>query len=542
MDGPVAFHCTTVQLQFKFNPSLKRELTPGDRRLWLLRSLALRIEVRANPLWAFEVYHRRLLVALSGLAVAGWLLAATALFVWLDRVPRNQVGWLDLAAPWRWAGLRARRGDTAVLTALDELKARDYTSAFYNLRVGLSRSPGNVEGRLTLARLQAGYDPARAVELLEEGLPFAGANPQYLSGLLSLYASLQIHAHALEVVGGLLQTRQPALTPEARFILQRAQVALLVQLGRYAEAETALAAINPPAPAGEQASLHALQIELLLRSGRAAEARKFSDEHPATGPAETGRLRQAAEIAIALGDAEALLSALRHLKGQAPDDPGAHLYSIQAWQRMKRLSFRDAAEQDYYQAFSGSDGALQALAALAVNLDLPEVVARAQRAAVAARHSPFAFRVHQTELALRRGETEQATRLLRDWENNIDTLKTTQRFYPEFIKRLTRVAFAGTPDQVGHLLAHLAANRGQARLPVCTLAVAVLEKSGNPAGANQVLQAAIRLYPQSEPLLVAQKRLEEQLAAAVAAGVAATVAASCSPTRVCAASSGSLCG
>ena len=483
------------------------------------------MDAQGQTIWVFQVYYRRLIIALSLLASVGWLLAATGLFFWLNLMPHNQVGWLDLAAPWRWAGLRTKRGDTAVLQALEELKARDYTSAFYNLRVGLARSPGNVEGRLTLARLQAGYEPARAVALLEEGLPYSGNDPKFLMGLLALYGSLQMPSHALEVVGGLLQAKSAVLSPEARFILQRAQAALLVQLERYAEAEVALNAIRPPATAAEQAGLQAMRIELLLRSGRAAEAKRLSDGRPANGPVDPARLKQEAEIAIALGDADALQSALRHLKARAPEDPGAYLYAFQAWHRMKRLSLRDATEQEYLRAFGGSDGALQALAALAVNLDLPEVVARAQRASVAARHSPFAYRVHQTELALRQGETEQATRLLRDWENNIDTLKSAQRFYPEFIKRLTRAAFAGTPDQVDYLLAHLNANRGQAQLPVHVLAVSVLEKSGFPAGASQVLQAALGKYPQSDPLLGARKRIDGLLAQAATTPAATTASA-----------------
>lgn len=504
---------SALKLSFSFNPSLKRELAPGDRRLWLLRSVALRIEQQANPVWRFEVFHRRLLLTLAALTVAGWLLATTALFLWLDRVPRNQVGWLDLAAPWRWSGLRAKRGDTAVLTALDELKAQDYPSAFYNLRVGLSRSPGNIEGRLTLARLQSGYDPARAVALMEAGIPLSGGDPRFLAGLFYFYGTLQIQAHALEVADGLLQDKAASLPAEARFVLQRARVMLLLQLGRHIEAEAALAAIIPSAPPAEQAGLAGLQLEVLLRSGRAAEARKFAEEHPAADPADPGRLRQAVEIAVALGDAEALQSALRRLKAQAPDNPGAYLLAFQAWQRMKRRSFRDTAEQEYLQLFGRNDGALQALAALAVNLDLPEVVARAQRVAAANRLSQFAFRVHQTELALRRGEIEPATRLLRDWENDVDTLKNTQRFYPEFIKRLARAAFAGTPEQVNFLLAHLSAGRGQQLLPVYQLAATVLEKSGNYAGADQVLRAGLQLYALSDPLLTARQRVAALLPA-----------------------------
>ena len=489
------------------------------------------MDAQGQAVWVFQVYYRRLLIALALLATAGWLLAASALFLWLDHAPHNQVGWLDLAAPWRWAGLQTKRGDAAVLQALDELKAHEYTDAFYSLRVGLARSPGNVDGRLILARLELTYEPARAVSLLEEGLPYSGNDPKLLGGLLAVYSSLQMPTRALEVVSGLLQAQSPVLSPEARFMLQRAQVTLLLQLERYPEAEAALAAIHPPVAVADQESLQALRIEWLLRSGRAAEAKRFSDGRPAGNPADPAHLRQEAEIAIALEDSDALQSVLRHLKARAPEDPGAYLYAFQAWQRMKRLSLRDAAEQEYYRAFGGSDAAVQALAALAVNLDLPEVVARAQRAAVAAGHSPFAYRVHQTELALRRGETEQATRLLRDWENNIDTLKSQQRFYPEFIKRLTRAAFAGTPDQIDYLLAHLNAHREQAQLPVQAMAVTVLEKSGYPAGASLVLRAALQKYPRSDPLLAAQKLLDEPKAKASAtpATTAAAAAGSIRP-------------
>jgi len=506
-----------LQLHFKFNPSLQRVLEPGDRRLWLLRSVALRIERQANPLWRFEIYHRRLFLGLAALALAGWLMAVTVLFYWLDRQPRNQVGWFDLAAPWRWTGLRAKRGDTAVLGALDAIKAGDYPTAFYNLRVGLSRSPGNVEGRLTLARLMAGYEPAQAVTLMEEGLKHSAGDPRFIAGLLGFYAAFQIQSHGLEVVESLLQaTPTRPLPPGARLLLERGRVGFLLQLGRQAEAAAAFAAITPPADAAGQAGLAALEVELLLRTGRAADARVLLDRLLAAPVVAAGTWRQAAEVAVVQGDADLLLSALRRLKAETPDKPGPYLLGFQAWHRMKRPSYRDAAEQEYYRLFRGGDGALQALAALAVNLDLPDVVARAQRVAVGSRLSQFAFQVHQTELYLRRGEIEAATRHLRAWENNIDTLKTPQRFHPEFIKRLTRAAFAGTPDQVTFLLAHLTAARGQAQVPVYQLAATVLEKAGNPAGAAEVVRGGLQFYPRSEPLLVTQKQLAEILAAAAA--------------------------
>lgn len=503
-----------MQLQFKFNSSLTRVLAPGDRRFWLLRSVALRVENQANPLWRFEVYHRRLLLALSALVVAGWLVAVSGLFFWLNRQPHNQVGWLDLAAPWRWSGLRAKRGDSAIQAAMDELKARDYTSAFYNLRAGLSRSPGNVEGRLVLARMLAGHDPARAVALLEEGLPSAGNDPKLIGGLLSLYGLYQMNTHGLAVVDRQLQAEQ-TLSPPARRLLTRGRAGFLIELGRTDEAAAALASLadSRSTPRVDEPSL---EVELQLRMGHPEEARKILTPLLASPTVTTTAWRQAVDAAVALGDADALASALRHLRAATPDQPGPYLLAFKAWHQMKRASLRDSAEGDYYRLFGGNDGALQALAAQAVILDLPEVVARAQRAAASRRLSQFAFQVHRTELALRRGEIDAATRLLHEWENDVDTLKATQRFHPEFIKRLARAAFAGTPDQVSFLVAHLTAARGMAQLPVYQLAASILEKAGNPAGAAEVIRAGLQVYPQSDPLLVAQERLAAVVAVAAA--------------------------
>lgn len=507
-----------MRLQFKFNPALKRELSGTTRKIWLLRSIALRIDKSTKPLWTFEIYHRRLLIALGSLAAAGYVLAATALFVWLDRSPHNQVGWFDIAAPWRWSGLRAKRGDTAIEAGLSELRERNYPDAFYQLRVGLARSPGNIEGRITLAKLFAGHDPSRAMTLLEEGLPHAPGNEKLVSALLEFYALMQVRERALATV-----ERELAGRPAGRvlFLLQRARVSLLVQLQRYAEAEAALAAVPAPADAMDQASLQVLRLELLVRSGRAEEARSRVDTF-LTDASPPALLRQCGEVAVALDDADLLQSVLRRLRAREPEAPGAYLYAIQVWHQLKRPSFREAAERDFFQLFRGNDGALQAVAALAVNLDLPDLVNRARLVAAASRLSQFAYRVHLTEIALRKGDTDTAMRTLREWEASVETLKPQQRFYPEFIRRLTRAAFAGTPDQTTAVLGHLAANRFQARYQIYELAITVLEAAGHTDAADQLARTGLQLFPYSAPLLAAGRRSEErQTAVATASATAA---------------------
>jgi hypothetical protein len=182
---------------------------------------------------------------------------------------------------------------------------------------------------------------------------------------------------------------------------------------------------------------------------------------------------------------------------------------------MNRASYRDSAEREYYQLFGRDDGAMQALAALAVNLDQPDLVERARHVAVANRDSAFAYHVHLTEIELRRGRYESAVRLLREWENVVETLQPAQRFYPELVKRLARVAFSGGETEADALVGHLTANRGQAQLAIWLLCARVLDQAGQAATLQKLLRPALGLYPRTDELVALQSRVEQGAAAIV---------------------------
>ncbi|MDP2137787.1 MAG: hypothetical protein Q8J74_08020, partial [Candidatus Didemnitutus sp.] len=231
-------------------------------------------------LWTFEVYWRRLLLGSSAVMLAGYLGATTALFYWLGRNPQNQVGWTDiLLAPVRWEEFRERRGDTAIATAMVRLKERDYVEGFHGLRVGLARSPGNVKGRLALASLYRGHDPAQALKVLEAGLNFSAHDPDFLSVLFGFYAAQRAHGRALEIIAELLApARQPPLPGEARHLLAATRAALLIEKGRAAEAQAEFARL----PLARAPGMEDFRIE--------------------------------AELAIAADDAGALEGALRRMR------------------------------------------------------------------------------------------------------------------------------------------------------------------------------------------------------------------------------------
>ena len=520
-----------MRIDVQFNPAWRRSLAPDDRRLWFFRAVALRIEIHTNPLWQFEIYHRRLLLTLGASGIVLWLTAATGLWIFLQRNPHNQVRWADvLTLPVDRAGFSRKRGNTAILTGIEQFRDKAYSDAFFSLRAGLARSPANAPGRILLAQLYAGVDSTRTLTLLEDGALLTPGDLPLLRTLFGYYSFYKVRARALQHADAMLAASgAQALPADARVFVSATRVSLLLELERVPEALAQLAAISPrPALPAVDYALRLLEVDTLLRAGRPLDARKLLDQYQPTGPLDADSLYRAGEVAVALDDVTALQSVLRRLKALAPDSTAPWLYAFGAWHRLKRPMLRDAVEKEYFAAFGSSDAALQAFAALLVNLDLPEVIQHVQNAAQAARLSAFAFQVHLTEVALRRGDYERATRQLREWENTVVTVKGEQKFYPEFIKLLTRAAFVGGEQPVSALVNHFNGSRGQTQLPICVLALTVLDRAGNLAAEEQVLHAALQFYPFSDPLIAAQKKLSTKLAANATA--AAKASQSAAPT------------
>jgi hypothetical protein len=505
-----------VKLQVTLNPDLRRVLAPGDRRLWLLGSVALRIVLGANPVWQVEIYWRRLVPALTVLALAAYLGLATAAWYWWARNPVSQVRWRDVAlAPVRWDELTRRRGETAIATALERLKQKDYTEAYYGLRVGLARAPGNTAARLVLAQLLAFQNPVQALNLLEEGLQYTPNDRGLLQALFGLYAAQQAPDRALMQAEALMAPgRSPATNLETRFFAGTIRFSLFLETGRTAEAERAYGELEPLiATPADRLTWHRLRLSLLLKRGELSEARAWYKQAYPAGDSGAEGYRAAAEIALAAGDDEELSLALRRLQLASKNGVAANLYAYQCWHKAGQTARMAATERGFFSQYGGDDAALQAFAALAVNLELPDVVAHAAQVARANRLSDFAFKVHLTEIALRQGKFDAAFSQLSDWERSVETLKVEQRFYPQFLSRLVRCCVAGGDQQTGLLLHALGDGRGQAQMGVYRLAVEALERSGNPAAAAQVAQAGLVLYPYSAPLLAANERLSSRLAA-----------------------------
>lgn len=507
--------CALMKLRLRFTPAWSRPiLPPGDRGISLLTLGVLRRDQGGG--WRLELAWKRFLAAAAVMTVVLYLGVVTAIWAVLDREPHNKVTWSVAAlAPVRWEEFRTKRGETAIAQGLEQLKQRKFGDAYFNLTAGLARAPENTRARATLAMLRAAGEPSQAITMLEAGLSYATVDVDLVRTLFGLYDQQLAQGRLIETATKLLE-RQPPVPPVVRQYVALAAASRLADRGATERAGRLLQDFALSGDGRDDALLLSVRADLLARLGRGADLPRMLASLPANTP-EVDRVRAEAAIALALGDVEAFQKATRRWLGLEAGNPAPYLFAFQGWHRLKRFTFRDKTERDFYAEFGLRDQALQLLAASCVGLDLPETVQRCLDRAINARLSGFAFRVHLTEIALRRGDFDTAFRQLRNWDRTIETLSPEQRAYPEFIARLTRLAVAGVGAQDDALLSHLASMRGRASAPIYRLATDVLERAGRQEAAIAVARQGAQFYPFSEALSeVASRLTAAQVAAAPA--------------------------
>lgn len=500
-----------MKLHVRLSSAWQRKLATTDRHLWLLWAVRFHISIGTVPVWEFVIYWKRLAVLLFALTVGGYAAAVTTVHHLWARQPETRLRWQDIAlAPLRWDQFRQQRGDVMVAAAMKQIAEGKYAEASFNLRAGLARSPGNVAGRMQLAALLAVGDPVRAAKLLEQGLATTPDQPELLSALFELWSENGAVTLALSRSEELLAPgRKPELAAAARAVVVNARAALL--LGK-SDAAGALALLQTsPRDFASVSGLQNVRLTLtaLHALGRGAEAAALFALVP-PDPARSPRLDVG--IALAAQDSEALETALRRLKAQAPRPATALLFAFEAWHELKRTLRREAVEEEIYRFHESDETTLQALGALAVRLDLPGTLLRAQRIAARKRFNPFAFQVHTTELMLRRGELAEAERLLDQWENTLPQLLEAQRTVPELLARTIRAAGSDRATQTAALINHFSLTGARVPTGTVLLVLRTLEKAGNWRAAAQLAETATRFAPLNDELREQSARLALRVA------------------------------
>jgi tetratricopeptide (TPR) repeat protein len=160
-----------------------------------------------------QISPRKIGGILLGALVLFLLGASVSLFLFVKyRKGYEAIAFTDVAFPWNWDDLRPKWGDYFIEKGIEHRNKGEWDKAFYFIRVGVSKAPANLEGRLALADLlfQAN-DVIQAVRVLESGLSHARQNSDFWEKMISF---LQYYQADQEIIRILKQGLAEELVPE----------------------------------------------------------------------------------------------------------------------------------------------------------------------------------------------------------------------------------------------------------------------------------------------------------------------------------------
>lgn len=174
---------------------------------------------------------------LIGFLVTTWLVASLSLVVFIKKKKGYEaIRFTDIALPWNWSDVQPKWGDYFIEQGIEEQSKGEWQKAYHFIRIGVSKSPNNLEGRLALADLlfQAN-DVTQAVNTLEAGLEHTGKNDAFWSKMINF---LQYYQADKPIIRILQRAIDENLLPETQ--RENALAALAKALYHQADFEAAL--------------------------------------------------------------------------------------------------------------------------------------------------------------------------------------------------------------------------------------------------------------------------------------------------------------
>jgi tetratricopeptide (TPR) repeat protein len=152
---------------------------------------------------------------LTGALLILWMGASVTLFLFVKyRKGYEAIVFTDVALPWHWDEVRPKWGDYFIDKGIAHVEQGEWDKAFYFIRVGVSKAPSNLEGRLALADLlfQAN-DVIQAVKVLETGLEYAKQDVDFWEKMIRF---LQYYQADQEIIRILERGLEEQLVPNSQ--------------------------------------------------------------------------------------------------------------------------------------------------------------------------------------------------------------------------------------------------------------------------------------------------------------------------------------
>lgn len=459
-------------------------------------------EADADSLSQIRFRWGRIAIATTVLAVSTWAAATGAAAIYF-RLQRGIAGitWADTLLPTRWHNVSVALGNHYIREAEDALKNNDPHTALRLFRSGVARSPGNLNGRLSLARLYvSARRPDLARDLLLRDLPSYASNSDYLRGTLSFLLDFQFDSELQATAENLMLHASPAVRDQAAFHA----AAVAFHRGNFDAAENLL-------------RTHRLDrsTEGILLLARADFERGFGDlalarlspllaDSPGRGPA----LELAAQIHAQQGRTADLSRTTTLSLTNDPLSPAPRLQLLRQLHAEHRTDELARETDRFMELFASDANALLALGDFAANTSNPALARRIQQTFARQKWSPDAPALLYAEACIAAGRhAEGMVELDRYLQDNPSA---GLRYGPAFDGLRTVALFGLNRDDDAQLqLEHLLTQPNLRAENLSAVANRLLAL-GRPEAARLALTRAAKLDPLNQSALGILVRLEAE--------------------------------
>ncbi len=476
--------------------------------------------------WSTAISGRGILLWGLGLATAGYLGGAAALWVILEQKPHNSITYTELIShlprPSGWHWLQARRGADMVLEGLDDLQKHSWSNALLKLDIGLKLNPTMTQGRIELASFQLQTSGRQQAEqTLLTGLEAGYPGRDYLTKLIAVAAQGENFSLWLKACDTALAqlAAKPALAgalAEDRLWLVRQKLGALLAAKRNDEAVRIAEAegeTNGPI-------MREFKTLALFASGPPTAAVEFLATWRAqvVSPAELTKVRRLQARAYReAGRPEEMGRVLDELRDAAPADPTPYVYAI-----IQRLlaGQHDAAKQSYNQfffRFGAKPSSLTMLAEPLAEIGEEPLLQRLIEQARAQRLDLMPLHRALVAAQLHNSHWTDAAATIEAMRPGIAKSDPIGKFWIEWTSRIVTAAGSPASDAQAAIVTFIRSNFRRLPLPFFRDTLTALRHAGRPETAQRVFEVARGAYPDSVTLREQTEAIAHEVALAQAA-------------------------
>ncbi len=289
---------------------------------------------------------RGILLWTASLSFAAYLIGAAVIVGIWSRNPYNQVGYLDVVLPTRWAELRALRGRALISEGIADIRAKRYATGIMRLSQGVARNPQDFTGRLELARIYIALGQLlRAHEFLTKGIEYGVPPKVYRDTLFRLSYYVEDYSSIVDISDAI--ARNSTQEVERELVQWRAMA--LEKLGKVDELEKLRVSV---AGNGVSIPLEVSWARAQGAAGKAKEALELIHQDPERFGLPEERLELEFDLALAVGDIERALVAAADWRKLAPNGPLPRTREIVALVKLGRNVEAQKSIANFFDLFS----------------------------------------------------------------------------------------------------------------------------------------------------------------------------------------------